>query len=300
MSRKLVVMHVFKGGRFEGSALPVGGLADLVTYSYLLVETAKDLWRAEHPDRKRLPPHFEERLGLVVPEIKPGFSIATPLMREETAGEQADLFTGLLDDAADLIASAIDSAEYGRPLPSRFPKRLLPGFDSYGKDLAEGEWFEHRSERRQQPAKYTPKVRERFRSWAVEKFETTVDLVGIVTMARWSQPKLALALPDGSEIEATFEPSQEETVTTALKDHSRAQVRIQGKGLMSPSGEIDRITHVDRLTLVRDGESPVDRSAKPIWEVFEEATRGIAPEEFKKLPEDGATDLDRYLYGSGG
>ncbi len=53
MSRKLVVMHVFKGGRFEGSALPVAGLADLVTYSYLLVETAKDLWRADNPVSRR-------------------------------------------------------------------------------------------------------------------------------------------------------------------------------------------------------------------------------------------------------
>jgi Arc/MetJ-type ribon-helix-helix transcriptional regulator len=37
---------------------------------------------------------------------------------------------------------------------------------------------------------------------------------------------------------------------------------------------------------------------KPIWEVVGELRKGVPPEEFLKLPRDGAEQLDHYLYGS--
>jgi Arc/MetJ-type ribon-helix-helix transcriptional regulator len=37
---------------------------------------------------------------------------------------------------------------------------------------------------------------------------------------------------------------------------------------------------------------------KPIWEVAADIRRSIPAEEWAKLPEDGAEQLDHYLYGS--
>ena len=37
---------------------------------------------------------------------------------------------------------------------------------------------------------------------------------------------------------------------------------------------------------------------KPIWEVVDELRKSVPPEEFAKLPKDGAEQLDHYLYGS--
>jgi Arc/MetJ-type ribon-helix-helix transcriptional regulator len=37
---------------------------------------------------------------------------------------------------------------------------------------------------------------------------------------------------------------------------------------------------------------------KPIWEVVDELRKSVPPEEFSKLPRDGAEQLDHYLYGS--
>jgi Arc/MetJ-type ribon-helix-helix transcriptional regulator len=37
---------------------------------------------------------------------------------------------------------------------------------------------------------------------------------------------------------------------------------------------------------------------KPIWEVVAELRKSVPPEEFLKLPRDGAEQLDHYLYGS--
>jgi Arc/MetJ-type ribon-helix-helix transcriptional regulator len=44
-------------------------------------------------------------------------------------------------------------------------------------------------------------------------------------------------------------------------------------------------------------ESPAG-SPKPIWEVVDELRKAVPPEEFAKLPKDGAEQLDHYLYGS--
>jgi hypothetical protein len=37
--------------------------------------------------------------------------------------------------------------------------------------------------------------------------------------------------------------------------------------------------------------------ARPIWDVMLENIEGVSPEEFAKLPKDGASEHDHYLYG---
>jgi hypothetical protein len=42
---------------------------------------------------------------------------------------------------------------------------------------------------------------------------------------------------------------------------------------------------------------PPKAEARPIWEVMLDNIEGIPPEEFAKLPKDGASEHDHYLYG---
>jgi len=37
--------------------------------------------------------------------------------------------------------------------------------------------------------------------------------------------------------------------------------------------------------------------ARPIWEVMLDNVEAVSPEEFAKLPKDGASEHDHYLYG---
>jgi len=39
------------------------------------------------------------------------------------------------------------------------------------------------------------------------------------------------------------------------------------------------------------------RDARPIWEVMLDSMKDVPPEEFAKLPKDGASEHDHYLYG---
>ena len=47
-----------------------------------------------------------------------------------------------------------------------------------------------------------------------------------------------------------------------------------------------------------DAAPPAKAAHKPIWEVVDELRKSVPPEEFAKLPKDGAEQLDHYIYGS--
>ena len=54
-----------------------------------------------------------------------------------------------------------------------------------------------------------------------------------------------------------------------------------------------------RQLLVRDlrsGGPESEPSGSPIWEVILDHTKAVCPEAFEKLPKDGASQADHYLY----
>jgi hypothetical protein len=128
-------------------------------------------------------------------------------------------------------------------------------------------------------------------------YEDSIDVVGTVVMARVSPPCLALLLPDGCELESEFRPEDEQTVLGALGQRETFRLRIQGRARYSKDGLPKRITRVDRLERLL-ADVPYDPSHKPIWEVIEELLGDVPEEEFAKLPRDGATQHDHYIYGS--
>jgi plasmid stability protein len=46
-----------------------------------------------------------------------------------------------------------------------------------------------------------------------------------------------------------------------------------------------------------DKEEPVRDPKRPIWEVIAERVQALPPEVFERLPEDGASQHDHYIYG---
>ena len=46
-----------------------------------------------------------------------------------------------------------------------------------------------------------------------------------------------------------------------------------------------------------DGNGSGPSEARPIWEVIENIMRDTPPEEAARLPKDGASNIDHYVYG---
>ena len=65
----------FDGDRFEGHALDADSLLELANYLKIVNDTALYIWRAEHPNRQRLPKGFEQGLQLKVRTIEEGSAV---------------------------------------------------------------------------------------------------------------------------------------------------------------------------------------------------------------------------------
>ena len=298
---RLIVDHSFRGGRFEDHGVDVEVLKEVLLYNEMVTEVAKELWRSRHPDRERLPAHFEDAFSLKVYRIVPN-CVTIPLEREAPADTQQPLFefepTDELTLSVELIARTIEAASRDLPLPTGFPKRLLPFFQQYGTSLRAGERIEQLPYGWDHHVTFDNSVRERIVRVIDSSYTATVDLIGQVTMARVNKPRMALELDAGREVEAVFLPEHEEAIVTALKNHETAKVRVLGTGQYSGSGELQRIVDVDQVTLLPEGEVAVDSSAMPIWARFQEIASSLPPNAFDHVPPDGASRHDFYLYGN--
>ena len=294
-----LVNHTFHGRRFDDGGVDLDVTPDLLRYQTLLVEVAKELWRRNHPDRKNLPKNFEDSLSTKFYEVVANCA-TIPLERVLTAADRELLWDteDELDEAVTLVAETIDAAGNDQSLPEQFPKHLLVLFQDYGKTLRDDEWIEHRPPKRESGIRYDALVRERLTRWVESSYEDAVDLTGEVTMASVSKLRMALQLNDGREIEAAFRPEDEDIITTALKQHTTAKLRVIGRGQFGTDGRLRRIIEVSGTVLLPTGEIPFDPSTKPIWEVFAEIMADIPDEELAKLPVDGADRHDYYIHGS--
>jgi hypothetical protein len=297
-THRLLVKHAFKGGRFADHGVDLDVLPELIAYKNILIETAKELWRAKNPHRKYLPRRFEESLQLKFYNVERG-SAVIPIERVLAVDDQENLFEepDELDQAVELVSEAANAALLDKPLPQQFPTRILPMFEAYGKTLRQGEYFEYKTGTREITAKYTLDARERLIQRAVADYEDEVDIIGTVTMASVRKPKLGITLEDGREIEASFRPEDEAIVLEALTEHKSAKLRLKGRGLFRGTGMLQRILQTTMVTLLPTGNIEYTEGAKPIWEVFEEIMSTVPEEELKRLPTDGSINYDHYLYG---
>ena len=297
-SHRNLVNHTFHGRRFDDGGVDLDVTPDLHLYKTLLVEVAKELWRRNHSDRKNLPKNFEDSLSMKFYEVRPNCA-TVPLERVLSVDDREQLWDteDELDEAVNLVAETIESAGKDLPLPEQFPKNLLALFQNYGKTLRDDEWIEQRPAKRESGIRYDAVVRERLTRWIETTYEDAVDLTGEVIMARVSKPRGAIQLNDGREIEAAFRPEDEDKITTALRDHKTAKLRVIGRGLFGPDGVVRKITEVTDVDLLPTGNQPFDSSAKPIWDVFAEILSDVPAEQFARLPVDGADRHDFYIHG---
>ncbi len=296
----------FHGGRFEAAAgfLEIDTLPELLAYKKLLVETAKALWRARHPQRERLPRYFEDGIQLFFREVGKG-SASVPIERSYPVFEADELGLDAEDDVAAAVGLIDDCIEAGNsttdaPLPERFPRSVMGLFEDFGRTLRSDEGVESRAPGRSRAVDYPPRTRDVLLARVRDGYEDAVDVTGEVRAASLRQAgggEFTLSLEHGGKAEGVFSPEHEARVTQALHEHRTLQLRVRGTGQFDADGTLRRIKPGAHVEIVARGEPVFDPAAKPIWEIVEEICREVPAAEWAKVPTDGARHLDHYLYG---
>ena len=62
---------------------------------------------------------------------------------------------------------------------------------------------------------------------------------------------------------------------------------------MNASGYVRQMLERD----LRSGGPEREPNERPVWEVILDHTKAVPPEAVEKLPKDGASQVDYYLYG---
>ena len=80
------------------------------------------------------------------------------------------------------------------------------------------------------------------------------------------------------------------TLTLELADRKEAalKAKAQARGVSAEQ-------YVQQI-VDRDLEE-TDRDSRSVWDIFAESRKRVPPEEYAKLPKDGADEHDHYLYG---
>jgi hypothetical protein len=300
-----VTTITFSGPRFDDAGLELDVLSELLAYRKLLIETAKELWRTENRDRRRLPKGFEDSIRLKFYSIETG-SAVVPIKRV-VSHDDSLLFEPApradeIDDAAQLIDDTIAAVSEDRAIPDRMPKAVLPLLAGLGENLREGEAIKTRASRSSKAAELTPATRTRVERLLEAIYEDRVEIVGEVRSADVDQRNFAIRDAAGVKIPARFRPEDEAEITDALHDHASCRVSIVGVGEFSArDGNLRRIVRVDGLERrPATAEDEYDDSAPPLWQAVVDLGASLPPEEWDRLPADLAANLDHYLYGSSG
>jgi hypothetical protein len=87
------------------------------------------------------------------------------------------------------------------------------------------------------------------------------------------------------------------TITLPLQPQEEAKLIAiaQAKGLSTDALVREALDKILSNTPERLAEPSAE--SRPIWEVMLDSMKNAPPEEFAKLPKDGASEHDHYLYG---
>jgi hypothetical protein len=292
-----IVRIAFKGERFRDHALDISALGELTNFQQIIAETAKAMWRDSNPDRERVPAHFEDRTRLCLRSIEPG-SVIVPIEVCVEMESQPELFEPEPVEAlraVDLAGEVYRALAQDAPLPSGFPRSLIPIYQRWGEGLEPDEEMQLLKHGKA-IASVTAASGARLAAYTESAYEDQVDLVGEVLEADLRLQKFQLWLDARTNVPVAFSPDQEERVTSALRDHRQVKLRVVGRGEFSAQGTPVRVHKVAELILQTPGLE-FDADARSIEDIIAQLASEVPDKEWDRLPRDLSSNLDHYLYG---
>ncbi|MBM3498166.1 MAG: hypothetical protein FJX74_05800 [Armatimonadetes bacterium] len=289
----------FKGARFAECALEVSALREVEQFQVLVTKTAQAIWRAENPDRERVPKGFDRATRLWVRALTAG-SVVVELEERTDVHEQRlplEPEPTYVDKAVCLLKDVYRRMEDGVLLPDGFPGALIEDYYRWGETLEGGESVEIDSPLGE-PARLTGASRARLRRFAEARYEGPVDLTGEVLEADVRQQRFQIWPPGGTGVPVSFRSEQEDQVTLALRDHRSARLRVVGRGEYDTRGSLARVTSVDALHVVSGQARAYDPSVPPIEAVIDQLVREVPSAAWASVPDDLIENLDHYVYGT--
>jgi hypothetical protein len=235
--------------------MPVEALVELAAYRDLVLGIAKELFRATHPARQRVPRGFAERLQLRLRTVEAGSAI--PVLERVAA-------TGTLlpaDDeftqARDVIEDAVAAVAGGADPPSAFPRDALVLFNRFGQTLRPDEAIELRRGAAASGATYTRDVRKRLVLNQRRTFQEEVEDIGWVSQVDADHMSCLIRLRMGppSAIPAPLDEMTFAAIKEVLEPKGEGPpVRVSGIGVFDTDQRLIRFDSIHDVSVLDDAD----------------------------------------------
>jgi len=291
---------IFKGPMFEDHGLEIDILTELIAYKKLLVDTAKELWKSSHPDRKNLPPGFGDSVRIKFYELGKGStSVELKKIMYSLDGELPLSDDDEFDKAAVMMEDGIGAFQFGTPLPPDLPKNIMESLREMGTTLGEEDKMVIHSPKRAKPVEFTPAIRRKIEDYVECNYVDSIEIEGEVRSADLDNYNFTIRSSDGDKIKGKFKPEQEHLVTEALQHHEQLTLKINGLGEYERNtGKLVRFQDVRNIEIKSPAQALQSSDEIPIWEMFSNIIQKISAKEWEKIPSDLSENVDHYLYGA--
>ena len=231
--------------------MPLEALGELTAYQVFVVELARRLFLAAHPDRRRAPRGFADRLQLRISRIEEGSAV--PIL-ERVESEITLAFADEFTAARDLITEVV--AGGGEPdLPEAFPDEMLGYFDGFGRTLREDETLELCAPGSDRGPVYSPAIRQKLVVRRPSTILQDILLVGQVVELDADRETMRFRMEGRDPIPARFERHQFEAARAVLAPAETARVvQVDAIAEIGRGGKPTRIETIRSIQPVENAE----------------------------------------------
>lgn len=236
--------------------MPVESLVELAQYRELVLGVARAQFLRDHPERKRVPRGFFDRLELRLETVEDGS--AMPVL-ERTLPDGALLAAD--DDftrARDAIEDAIAAVESERELPGDFPPDALVLFNRFGQTLKSGEAIELRRGSAPSGPLYRPETRRKLVLSQKRTYQEEVRDIGWITEVDGTAMSCHIRLRLGPQ--APIPAPLDEVTFGPVKDllHPNGEgppVWVSGVGVFDSDGRLIRFDSIHDVSVLDEPEN---------------------------------------------
>ena len=252
----------FVGPRFDGHALPLEILKDLVALDELITETAKWLYLQENQNRKRIPKGFFEGISLKLADVEDGSVIPKIVLvvASATTGLFPSVNQGYFEKARDHVIAAVDAAEHQNNISEHLNEDLLAYFERLGRGLDEGEYIEFTPTNLEKPSRLSRDSRRSLilASEKAQNYTEEVSLRGLVPEADQEKRTFTLLLSNDQRIPVHFESTNEDKVLEAFGAYPSGQkIAVKGIGRYSRSRKLLELPSLDYIIMLDPLDVPI-------------------------------------------
>lgn len=243
------------GGRFDGEGMPVETLVELAAYRELVLGVAKELFRAAHPARQRVPRGFAERLQLRLRTVEDGSAV--PVLERVAPAEALLAADDEFTHARDVIEDAVAAVAGGAELSSAFPRDALVLFNRFGQTLRSDEAVELRRGAATSGATYTRDVRKRLVLNQRRSFQEEVEDIGWVSEVDADHMSCLIRLRMGSQgaIPAPLDEVTFAAVKEVLEPKGEGPpVRVSGIGVFDTDQRLIRFDSIHEVSVLEGAD----------------------------------------------